>query len=195
MVNSFTDSSLPDNFAPFNCATIYGKLFVSFALQKGPDFVDDQSGPGNGYIDVFDTDGTLLRQFASQGVLNSPWAMVVAPGSFGKFGGSLLVGNFGDGTINAFDLISGKSLGALSDSSGNAIVIEGLWGLAFNRQPSKGKWDFASERLYFTAGPNEEEDGVLGYIKSVGRKGPGNSDFGHSHNQGQQGQQNQGGRH
>ena len=195
LVNSFTDSSLPQGFAPFNIASIYGKLFVSFALQ-GEGAEDDQPGAGNGYIDVFDTDGTLLRQFASQGVLNSPWAMVVAPGSFGKFGGSLLVGNFGDGAINAFDLISGKSLGALSDKAGNIISIDGLWGLAFNRQASKGRWDFTSERLYFTAGPNGEDDGLLGYIKSAGKQvggsGPGQGGSGQG-NQGGQG--DQGGRH
>ena len=190
-VSSFTDTTLPANFAPFNCAKIHGKLFVSFALQKLPDAEDDQAGPGNGYVDIFDTDGTLLRQFASQGVLNSPWAMVEAPNQFGKFGNALLIGNFGDGTINAFDLISGKSLGALSDASGNPIVIDGLWGLAFNRQRSNGRWDFSAERLYFTAGINGEADGLLGYIKSVGRqiKKNGKDSFGQGQGGGQWGGQ------
>ena len=170
LVTSFTDTSLPANFAPFNCAKIHGKLFVSFALQLLPDAVDDQAGPGNGYVDIFDTDGTLLRRFASEGVLNSPWGMVEAPDHFGKFSCALLVGNFGDGTINGFDLITGKSLGALSDSSGNPIVIDGLWGLVFNRSQPKGRWGFEAERLYFTAGPNGEEDGLLGYLRSVGKK-------------------------
>ncbi len=183
-VSSFTDTSLPANFAPFNVATIHGKLFVSFALQALPDAEDDQPGPGNGYVDIFDTDGTLLRQFASQGVLNSPWGMAEAPWHFGKFSGALLIGNFGDGMINAFDLITGQSLGALADDQGNPIVIEGLWGLAFNRQGSHGHWDFDAERLYFTAGPNDEDNGLLGYLKSVGRKGPGKSDFGQGHNPG-----------
>jgi uncharacterized protein (TIGR03118 family) len=192
LVNSFTDPNVPTNFAPFNVATVHGKLFVSFALQKLPDAEDDQSGPGNGYIDIFDTDGTLLRRFASEGVLNSPWAMVEAPNRFGKFSSALLVGNFGDGTINAFDLITGKSLGALSDAQGNAIIIDGLWGLAFNRQRSGGRWDFDAERLYFTAGPNDEENGLLGYIKSVGRQVQRPGGFGQGQGGSNQGQNNQG---
>jgi uncharacterized protein (TIGR03118 family) len=188
-VNSFTDTTLPANFAPFNCAKIHGKLFVSFALQLLPDAEDDQSGPGNGYVDIFDTDGTLLRQFASQGVLNSPWGMVEAPDHFGKFSGALLVGNFGDGRINAFDLITGKSLGPLSDASGNPIANDGQWGLAFNRGPSAARWGFDAERLYFTAGLNGEDDGLLGYIRSVGRQANlwGNNGFGQNGGPGQQG--------
>jgi len=185
LVTSFTDTTLPANFAPFNCAKIHGKLFVSFALQLLPDAVDDQAGPGNGYVDIFDTDGTLLRQFASGGVLNSPWGMVEAPDHFGKFSSALLVGNFGDGTINGFDLITGKSLGAVSDVSGNPIIIDGLWGLAFNRSQSNARWGFDAERLYFTAGPNGENDGLLGYIRSVGKNfKPGNNGHGNGQNDG-----------
>ena len=105
-VRSFTDPDLPDLFAPFNVRNFRGRVFVSFAMQKLPDKHDDQSGPGNGFIDIFDTDGTLLRRFASGGALNSPWGMAIAPGNFGRFSRALLVGNFGDGRINAFDLLT-----------------------------------------------------------------------------------------
>lgn len=172
-VSSFTDASLPTNnapamFAPFNIKTIRGKLFVTFALQKLPDAADDQAGPGNGFIDIFDTDGTLLRQFATGGPLNSPWGLAIAPRHFGQFSGALLVGNFGDGRINAYHLLTGQFLGQLSDPSGAPIVILGLWGLTFERdeQPSR-ECEFEAIRLYFTAGPHDEEDGLLGYLRAL----------------------------
>jgi uncharacterized protein (TIGR03118 family) len=167
-VGSFTDSNLPAFFAPFNVRTIRGKLFVTFALQKLPDAMDDQSGPGNGYVDMFDSDGTLLRSFAAQGALNSPWGLAVAPRHFGKFSGALLVGNFGDGRINAFDLLTGKFLGALSTPAGDPVVIPGLWGLGFERDERPDReCEFEAFRLYFTAGPNGESDGLLGYLHST----------------------------
>ncbi len=167
-VSSFTDANVPTNFAPFNIRNIQGRLFVTFALQKLPDAHDDQSGAGNGFVDVFDTDGTLLRRFASNGPLNSPWGMAVAPKDFGQFSGALLVGNFGDGKINAFDLLSGKFLGALTDASGNDIVISGLWGLTFEREPVEGReCEYFAQRLYFSAGLNDEADGLLGFIRPL----------------------------
>jgi len=171
-VSSFTDTGVPDHFAPFNIRTIRGRLFVTFALQKLPEAKDDQPGPGNGFVDIFDTDGTLLRRFASQGVLNAPWGLAVAPGNFGNLGGSLLVENYGDGRINAFDLLTGKSLGPLKDPAGNPIVIEGLWGLTFEREAREGReCDFTAERLYFTAGINGEADGLFGFIHAAGHGG------------------------
>lgn len=172
-VSSFTDSNLPPNFAPFNVRNIRGKLFVTFALQKLPDAMDDQAGPGNGYIDIFDTDGTMLRRFASQGALNSPWGIAVAPGNFGKFSRALLVGNFGDGTINAFDLLTGKSLGPLTQPNGDTLMIEGLWALSFDRdEVFDRECEFSAQRLYFTAGPNDENDGLLGIIQPVSSSFP-----------------------
>jgi uncharacterized protein (TIGR03118 family) len=143
-------------------------LFVTFAQQKLPDAVDDQSGPGNGFVDIFDTDGALLRSFASQGALNSPWGLAVAPRHFGMFSGALLVGNFGDGRVSAYDLLSGKFLGQLALPNGNPLVIEGLWGLSFERdeQPDR-ECSFEAARLYFTAGPNGEEDGLFGFIRAL----------------------------
>jgi uncharacterized protein (TIGR03118 family) len=168
LVSSFTDANLPVNFAPFNVRAIRGRLFVSFAKQLPPDAHDDQAGPGNGFVDIFDTDGTLLRQFAAQGPLDSPWGMAVAPRHFGKFSRALLVGNFGDGRINAYDLLTGKFLGQLTQPNGDALEIQGLWGLTFEREePADRECEFEAGRLYFTAGPNGEADGLLGIIHPV----------------------------
>jgi uncharacterized protein (TIGR03118 family) len=166
-VSSFTDSNLPPNFAPFNIHNIRGYVMVSFALQKLPDAHDDQAGAGNGFIDVFDTDGTLLRRFASQGVLNSPWGMAVAPQNFGRFSEALLVGNFGDGKINAYDLLTGKWLGNLTRPNGDDLVIDGLWGLTFQRSSWDDQREFEVPRLYFSAGLNAEADGLLGFIRPL----------------------------
>jgi uncharacterized protein (TIGR03118 family) len=156
-VQSFTDTNVPAGFAPFNVANIKGNLFVTFAKQKLPDLEDDDAAPGNGFVDEFAPDGTLIRRVISQGALNSPWGLAVAPNNFGQFSGALLVGNFGDGIINAYDLDTGTLLGHLTTPTGEDIVIDGLWGLDF----ADGK------RLYFTAGPNDEEDGLFGFIRTA----------------------------
>ena len=167
-VKSFTDTNLPPNYAPFNIRLSRGRLFVSFALQLLPDAMDDQKGPGHGFVDIFDTEGTLLRRFASQGALDSPWGMAVAPANFGKFSHALLIGNFGDGKINAYDLLTGKWLGNLTDSSGADLVIDALWALTFEKEEVFGhECEFDAERLYFTAGPNDEADGLFGIIRPV----------------------------
>jgi uncharacterized protein (TIGR03118 family) len=167
-VQSFTDPNLPGAFAPFNVRTIRGRLFVTFAKKADPNSHDDEAGPGNGFIDIFDTDGTLLRQFAAHDVLNSPWGMAVAPNSFGKFSHALLVGNFGDGKINAYDLLTGKVLGHFVTSTGTDLVIDGLWGLTFEKdEVLDQESNFTAQRLYFTAGPNHEADGVLGILRPV----------------------------
>src|SRR5262249_53528357 len=165
---SFTDTNLPAGFAPFNVRTIRGKLFVTFAKQLLPDADDDEAGPGNGYIDIFDTDGTLLRPFAAQGALNSPWGLTTAPRNFGKFSNALLVGNFGDGRINAYDLLTGKWLGYLTDGGGAPLVIDGLWGLAFETEEIfERECLFTAQRLYFTAGVAHEDHGLFGYIHPI----------------------------
>jgi uncharacterized protein (TIGR03118 family) len=165
---SFTDTNLPPNYAPFNIRVLRGKLFVTFAKQLLPDAEDDEAGPGHGYVDIFDTDGTMLRAFAAQGALDSPWGLAIAPVNFGKFSSALLVGNFGDGRINAFDLLTGKSLGSLSDRNGNDIVIEGLWALTFDREEVPGhECLFETQRLYFTAGPGDETHGLFGFLQPI----------------------------
>jgi len=161
---TFTDSSLTTlGFAPFGIANIGGNLYVSFAMQDA-DAHDDVAGPGNGYIDEFDTSGNLIRQFAAQGTLNSPWGMALAPGNFGTFSGALLVGNFGDGRINAFDPDTGAFLGQMKGPNGKApLSINGLWGLHFGNGGSGGRRNL----LFFTAGPDGESHGLFGSIRAI----------------------------
>ncbi len=161
LVKTFTDPNVDANFAPFGIQNIDGKLWVTFALQKLPDKHDDQAGPGNGYVDVFDTEGNMIRRFASHGTLNSPWGLALAPVNFGKFSGQLLVGNFGDGRINAFDAADGSFDGQMIDPEGNPLTINGLWALRFGGgAPNNGRTD----QLFFTAGIADESHGLFGFI-------------------------------
>jgi uncharacterized protein (TIGR03118 family) len=153
----FTDPGIPVGFAPFGIQNINGNLFVTYALQDAAKH-DDKAGPGNGYVDVFDTDGHLLRRFASQGALNSPWGVARASFAFGLFSGQILVGNFGDGRINVFDS-NGNFLAQLGKPNGKALVIDGLWTLTLG-----GGAKSSSDTLYFTAGPNKETNGLFGTI-------------------------------
>lgn len=168
LVKSFTDPSLPAGYAPFGIQEINGKLYVTFALQK-PDKHDDQEGPGHGFVDVFDNNGTLLQHLVSMGKLNSPWGLALAPSTFGPFGGDLLVGNFGDSTVNAFDPLTGAYLGTLSDANGNPLVLtagssaKGLWGLIFGNDGAAG----SSGSLFFTSGINDEGDGLFGRVDFI----------------------------
>src|SRR5262249_11167941 len=112
---SFTDPNLPAGYAPFNIALLNGKLYVTYAKQDA-DAEDDVAGHGHGFIDVFDLNGHFEQRLVSRGELNSPWGMVIAPSGFGDFGGDLLVGNFGDGRIHAYDPSTGDFKGTLSES-------------------------------------------------------------------------------
>jgi uncharacterized protein (TIGR03118 family) len=166
-VGSFTDSQLlkdcplPNQcFAPFGIQNIAGNLYVTYALQNAAKH-DDVAGPGNGFVDVFDTTGNLIRRFASHGPLNSPWGLAVAPANFGKFSNDVLVGNFGDGHINAFDPSTGVFLGQLRDENGQAITNNGLWGVAFGNGGLAGD----TNTLFFCAGINDEADGLFGSIE------------------------------
>ena len=123
---------------------------------------DDVAGPGNGYVSVYDMSGNLLQSLIAAGNLNSPWGLAIAPATFGDFGGALLVGNFGDGKINAYNLTTGALMGTLNDREGNPIVIPGLWSINFG---NGSKSDVAT--LYFTAGPNDENDGLLGSVQAA----------------------------
>ncbi len=127
---AFVDPNMPTNYAPFNVAVFGGKLYVTYA-QQDADKTDDVAGPGNGFVDLYDLEGNLQQRLISNGPLNSPWGMAMAPMSFGGFPGALLIGNFGDGTINAFDPPSGSNLGSLQDSPGTPITIAGLWSIEF----------------------------------------------------------------
>jgi uncharacterized protein (TIGR03118 family) len=158
LVNSFTDPTVPRGFAPFGIHNIGGNLYVTFAKQDAAKH-DDDAGPGNGFVDVFAPDGIFLQRLASQDRLDSPWAVTLAPATFGAFGGDILVGNFGDGRINAFNPTTGQFLGQLR-THGGPITISGLWGLRF----PAGSLNVTPGALYFTAGTNDEADGLLGDI-------------------------------
>jgi uncharacterized protein (TIGR03118 family) len=153
----FTDPTIPAGFAPFGIQNINGDLFVTYAMQDAAKH-DDVAGPGHGFVDIFDTAGHLLRRFASRGVLNSPWGVARASFAFGRFSGAILVGNFGNGKIHAFDS-NGQFLGTLRDSQGQPIVIDGLWTLTLG-----GGRSSSADTLYFTAGPNDETNGVFGTL-------------------------------
>jgi len=158
----FFDSNLPEGFAPFNVQAINGSLYVSYAKQDATRH-DDVAGPGSGYVNVFDLRGNLIKRLVSQGALNSPWGMALAPVGFGTFSGQLLVGNFGDGKINAYDVVTGNAVGPLVRPDQQPIQIDGLWGLAFGN-------GFANQpvnSLFFTAGPGDEEHGLYGRIDAV----------------------------
>jgi len=158
LVNSFTDPTVPAGFAPFGIHNIGGNLYVTFAKQKAAKF-DDDAGPGNGFVDVFAPNGNLLQRLASRGRLDSPWGVTLAPSTFGAFGGDILVGNFGNGRINAFNPTTGQFLGQLR-THGGPITISGLWGLRF----PVGSLNVTPNALYFTAGLNHEADGLFGDI-------------------------------
>ncbi len=161
---NFTDPNLTQGFAPFGIRNLGGQLYVTYAKQDASGH-DDVAGPGNGFVDIFDLNGSLVTRLISDGVLNSPWGLALAPEKFGEFSKDLLVGNFGDGTINAFDPTSGALLGTLKDSkTDKPIEIDGLWGLIFGNDGNGGD----SDKLYFTAGiPGDgeiEDHGLFGSL-------------------------------
>jgi uncharacterized protein (TIGR03118 family) len=153
----FTDPHLPAGFAPFGIQNINGDLFVTYAKQD-EDQRDDVAGPGHGFVNVFNTNGHLLRRFASQEPLNSPWGVARASFAFGRFSGAILIGNFGNGHINAFNT-EGDFLGPLRDVQDKPLVIDGLWALTLGGGRNSGP-----DTLYFTAGPNDETHGLFGTI-------------------------------
>ncbi|HEY6899913.1 MAG TPA: TIGR03118 family protein [Puia sp.] len=176
----FRDPALPAGYAPFNIQAVGAWLYVTYA-KVGPDG-EDQAGPGNGFVDVFGTDGSFVKRFATRGSLNSPWGVAMAPAGFlqsnnmmgddsghdkgnkghDDFDASqpvILVGNFGDGRINVYTL-DGRYQGQLQ-SHNKTIVIDGLWALSF---PPSTATTIDPDRLYFTAGPDDEKDGLFGYL-------------------------------
>jgi uncharacterized protein (TIGR03118 family) len=162
LVRAFTDAGVAPGYAPFGIQVLGGKLYVTYALQNAERH-DDVAGAGNGYVDVFGLDGTFLQRLVSQGgEVNSPWGLDIAPAGFGDFAGKLLVGNFGDGTISAFDLLTGNFFGQLTDGDGSLLHIDGLWGLENGNGVASD-----ANKVYFTAGLNGEEDGLFGSIAAV----------------------------
>jgi uncharacterized protein (TIGR03118 family) len=160
LVNTFTDPNVAAGYAPFNVQTLGNTLYVTYALQNGAKH-DDVAGAGNGYVDAFSLDGTFERRIVSQGgMINSPWGLVIAPKGFGALGGDLLVGNFGDGTISAFNPTSGAFEGKLLGKDGMPIVEGDLWGLTVGNNGMAG----SSNSVYFTAGVADEAHGLFGVL-------------------------------
>jgi uncharacterized protein (TIGR03118 family) len=163
---NFTDPTLPAGYAPFNIQNVNGSLLVTYALQDASRH-DEIAGAGFGFVDRFDLNGVFLQRLVSMGPLNAPWGLAIAPGNFGLFSNDLLVGNFGDGRINAFDPLTGAFLGTLDDTSGNPLEIPGLWGLRVGNGGNGG--DLNS--VYFAAGipgPGAVEDhGLFGSLSVV----------------------------
>jgi uncharacterized protein (TIGR03118 family) len=155
----FVDTTLPRGYAPFNIVLFGGKLFVTYAVQNAAKH-DDVAGMSHGVIDVFDLQGHFLQRFAQHGQLDSPWGMAMAPAGFGELGGTLWVGNFGNGQINAYDPQTGRFINKVRDPHGQALVIDGLWSLQVGNGANGGD----ANTIYFTAGPNGEQDGIFGSL-------------------------------
>jgi uncharacterized protein (TIGR03118 family) len=170
---TFADSGIPAGYAPFGIQAIANgaagatQIYVTYAKQLAPDNHDNVDGAGLGFVDIYDTNGKLIKQLVAAGALNAPWGLALAPSDFGTLSGALLVGNFGDGTINAYEPAAGTFIGTVMDSSGKALATPGLWGIAFgndaNNQPHNA--------LFFAAGTNNEANGSYGRI-DVGATAP-----------------------
>jgi len=164
---AFTDSKLPAGYAPFGIQAIPNgpsgatQIYVSYAQQTPPDNHDEAHGPGLGMVNVFDANGVFVKHLIPvAGRLNAPWGMALAPANFGTLSGTLLVGNFADGTINGFNPTTGAYVGTISDAAGKPFAVPGLWGMAFgndaNNQPRT--------TLFYAAGTNDEANGEYGRI-------------------------------
>jgi len=162
LAGNFSDAKVPSGFAPFNIWNLGGKLYVMYAKQAANKQAW-QDGPGNGYVAVFDLNGNLIQHLVSGGQLNSPWGVAIAPANFGAFSNMLLVGNFGDGTINAFDPATGTYAGTLQDASGKNISISGLWALIVGNGGNGGD----PNAVYFAAGVGSQSHGLLGSLQAA----------------------------
>jgi uncharacterized protein (TIGR03118 family) len=156
---NFHDSHIPDSFAPFNIVNIDGHLFVSYA--KVGSNGDESTGNGKGFIDEFDTEGNLVDRLVRRGKLNAPWGMALAPSNFGRFSNMLLVGNFGNGRINAYDPDTGHFEGTLKGTNNKQIKLSGLWGMSFGNGGNAGP----RNTLLFASGPEDETQGLVGNIR------------------------------
>ena len=157
----FTDPQLPSGYAPFNVAALGDAVYVTYAKQD-PTSPDEVAGPGLGFVDRYDAFGLEPQRVASHGVLNAPWGLAIAPASFGRFAGQLLVGNFGDGRINVFDVERSGFAGPLRDADGRPIAIDGLWALLPGTANTGG-----TDAVWFSAGPDDEANGLVGLIRPV----------------------------
>jgi len=159
-LGGFKDAQLPAGYAPFGIQDIAGRLYVTYAQPMPPGNLKELTGPGLGVVDVFDTCGNFVKRFAAGGVLDAPWGVVLAPANFGVFSNDLLIGNFGDGAINAYDPNTGRFIGTMKTPNGTPILYPGLWGIAFGN----GIANQPSNTLFFAAGINSVQDGIFGRI-------------------------------
>lgn len=155
LAGNFTDPSLPAGYVPYNIQLIGTELYVTYVIY-------DSSGneTPSGIVDIYNTDGTFVSRFSSSSLLDAPWGITLAPSTFGAFGGDILIGNFLNGEINAFDPVTGAYLGTLDGSNGQPIADPGLWALEFR---TGGTGD-NTNALYFTAGIDDETNGLFGEI-------------------------------
>jgi uncharacterized protein (TIGR03118 family) len=163
---SFTDPQVQHGYAPFGIQNIGGKIWVTYAMQDAARH-DPVNKPAHGFVSVFDTDGNLSHHFTQHGHLSSPWGVAIAPTSFGQFAGDILVGNFGDGRINAYDPATGHWLGVLSDADGKPIINPGLWTVTFSGPAGQTAVNADPDTLYITAGlvgPTHEQAGLFAKI-------------------------------
>jgi uncharacterized protein (TIGR03118 family) len=163
--NAFQDSNLPAGYAPFNIQNLAGNLYVAYALQN-TDKSFPVSGAGDGYVDVYSTAGSLMDRLIAGGNLNTPWGLAIASSGFGDYAGDLLVGNFGDGTINVFNPTTGAYMATLNNVDGTPIVIPGLWALQVGNGGSGGD----ANAVYFTAGipgPDMGNHGLFGRLQAA----------------------------
>jgi uncharacterized protein (TIGR03118 family) len=169
---AFRIPGLSADYAAFNIQNVGGNLVVTFA-HRTPGSEDEDHGPGLGFVGIFGPGGKLLRTLEHGPWFNAPWGIALAPGDFGKFTHRILIGNFGDGTIHAFNIATGKHEGAmLDDTTKQTLVIDGLWALSFAGDSVNNGM---ATTLYFTAGPNDENDGLFGNLTAVSAEQPGNS--------------------
>jgi uncharacterized protein (TIGR03118 family) len=162
-----------NGFAPFNIQNVGGNLVVTFA-KKQAGSNDEQHGPGLGAVGIFDANGKLLSRLQRGNFLNAPWGIALAPSDFGPFSHRLLIGNFGDGTVNAFNVVTGQFEGKmLATGSSSPLVVDGLWALSFGGNSTNNG---SATELFFTAGPNDEGDGLFGKITATNSEQRGNTE-------------------
>jgi|KBSSwiStaDraftv2_1062776.scaffolds.fasta_scaffold31576_2 uncharacterized protein (TIGR03118 family) len=170
--DKFHDPNLPRNYVPFNIQNVGGNLVVTFA-RRTPGEEDEDHGAGLGYVTIFNPDGKLLLRLQHGAWMNAPWGVALAPSDFGPFAHRLLIGNFGDGTIHAFNAVSGKLVGTVLGATDEPLMIDGLWAISFAGGNARSG---SSTELYFTAGPNEENDGLFGKITATATENRGNTE-------------------
>jgi uncharacterized protein (TIGR03118 family) len=172
--NAFADKQIPKGFAPFNIRNLNGLIYVTYAKQDAAKH-DDVGGAGAGYVDVFNANGKLRERFEHGKLMNSPWGLAVAPSTWGKFAGDILVGQFKSGKIGIYNPHNGSLAGTLVDSANKSIQIDGLWDIT----PGTGSTTSSDQTLYFTAGSNSEADGLLGSLSFSGKKNSGGTGLGY----------------